>query len=174
MTARGELPLAGKLTIRAGGRKVVLAKHARESERHVVLKALVFALYVPSYPNLAVEQPIGSRYKPDLVAMDPEGNVSFWAECGETSGKKIADLVRSLPGVHLVFAKQVTRVDPYATLLREAVVGPRRTAPVELLNFPPDAADWIAKDGTVHVSSSDITVVNGCGPVSASPEKQQH
>ena len=44
MTARGEPPLAGKLTVRAGGRKLVLAKRAWESERDVLLTARVFAL----------------------------------------------------------------------------------------------------------------------------------
>ena len=98
MTARGELPLAGKLTIRAGGRKLVLVKRAWESERHVLLKALIFALYVPAYPGLAVERAIGHRYKPDLVEMGDDGSPVFWAECGETSRQKLDVLVRTLPG----------------------------------------------------------------------------
>lgn len=159
MTTRGELPLAGKLTIRAGGRKVVLAKHAWESERHIVLKALVFVLYVPRFPDLSIERRIRSRYRPDLVALDPQGNVRFWAECGETSRHKINDLVRSLPDAHLVFAKQVARIDPYAALLRDAIGATPRTAPVELLNFPLSAADWITADGTNAVGFDDVAVV---------------
>ena len=112
MTADGELPLAGKLTVRAGGRKVILVKRARESERHVLLKALVFGLYVDRYPELTVEPRIRHRHRPDVVALGPDGRPSFWAECGETGKQKLEHLVRAFPGAHLVVAKQVPNPAP--------------------------------------------------------------
>ncbi|MDP9362954.1 MAG: hypothetical protein M3Q10_01770, partial [Chloroflexota bacterium] len=159
MTARGEPPLAGKLTVRAGGRKLVLAKRAWESERHVLLKALVFGLYVGTYPDLAVELSIGHRYKPDLVALGPDGRPVFWAECGETGRDKLALLVKVFPATHLVVAKQVATLEPYAAMLRQALVGVRRSGPVELVNVPPDAARFIAADGEIAIGFDDVEVV---------------
>ncbi len=159
MTARGEPPIAGKLTVRAGGRKLVLAKRTWESERHVLLKALVFGLYVARYPDLAVERPIDHRYKPDLVALDADGRPVFWAECRETGRDKLAFLVKSFPATHLVVAKQVPTLAPYAAMLRQALAGVRRTAPVELLNVPPDAARFIGEDGELAIGHADVEVV---------------
>ena len=104
MGATDELVLPRKLTFRAHGRKLVLVKRPWESERHVLLKALVFALYVPSYPDLVVERAIGHRYKPDLVQLDLGGRPAFRAECGETARDKLVLLARAIPATHLVIA----------------------------------------------------------------------
>ena len=159
MTARGEAPLAGKLSVRAGGRKLVLAKRAWESERHVLLKALVFGLYVGDYPDLAVERAIGHRYKPDLVALGPDGQPVFWGECGETGRDKLAQLVKAFPTTHLVVAKQVATLAPYEAMLRQALAGTSRTAPVELINAPPDAARFIAPDGEITVGIAGVEAI---------------
>jgi hypothetical protein len=159
MTARGELPLAGKVTVRAGGRKLVLAKRAWESERHVLLKALVFGLYVERYPDLAVERAIGHRYRPDLVALGGEGGPVFWAECGETGRDKLAHLLRAFPATHLVLAKQAASLAPYAAMVRASLAGTRRAAPVELLNVPPDAARFVRSDGRITIGFEDVVTV---------------
>jgi len=163
MTARGEAPLAGKLTVRAGGRKLVLVKRAWESERHVLLKALVFGLYVGAYPDLAVERPIGHRYTPDLVALGPDGRPDFWAECGETGRDKLASLVKAFPATHLVVAKQVPTLGPYEAMLRQILTGAPRSAPVELVNVPPDAARFIAPDGTIAIAFADVQLIRLSG-----------
>ncbi len=170
MIRRGEPPLAGKLTVRAAGRKLVLAKRARESERHVLLKALVFGLYVGRYPDLAVERPIGHRYTPDLVALAADGRPVFWAECGETGRNKLASLVKSFPATHLVVAKQVPTLAPYESMLQRALAGVRRMAPVELLNVPPDAARFIGEDGEVTIDAADVDVVR-LGAAPGAPEQ---
>ena len=156
MTADGELPLAGKLTVRAGGRKVILVKRARESERHVLLKALVFGLYVDRYPELTVEPRIRHRHRPDVVALGPDGRPSFWAECGETGKQKLEHLVRAFPGTHLVVAKQVANPAPYEAMIRAALDSVRRSAPVDLVEFPPDAARFIADDGEIAIAFDDV------------------
>lgn len=160
MTERDEAPLAGKLTIRAGGRKVVLVKHAWESERHVLLKALVFGRYAERYPGLTVEPRFEHRYRPDLVALDGEGQPRFWAECGETGKHKLEALLRGFPETHLVIAKQVSTLAPYEGLLRAAMVGVRRTAEVELINFSRQAATFIRGDGEVRVPENGVEVVS--------------
>lgn len=159
MTSRGELPLPGKLTVRAGHRKVVLAKRAWESERHVLLKALVFGLYVAGYPELAVERAIGERYKPDLVALEVDGQPLLWAECGETGRQKLEYLIKALPGTHLVVAKQVASIAPHRAVIETAVAKGKRSAPVELLNFPPDASRFLGEDGGITIGFADVTLV---------------
>ena len=147
-----------KLTLSAAGRRIVFVKRAGESERHVLLKALVFARYAPDYPNLAVEVGFGHRYKPDLVSFDTEGRPVFWAECGETGKAKVAHLVQGFRDTHLVFAKQVTHLGPYAAMIEEAWPRNGRSAPVELLNFPPDAAELIGPDGAISGTCDDCEV----------------
>ncbi|CAA9584673.1 MAG: hypothetical protein AVDCRST_MAG19-4771 [uncultured Thermomicrobiales bacterium] len=159
MTARGELPLAGKLTVRAGSRKLVLAKRAWESERHVLLKALVFGLYVGRYPDLAVERRIGHRYTPDLIALGPDDGPVFWGECGETGREKLAHLVRAFPATHLVLAKQVASLVPYEAMVRASLVRARRRAPVELLNLPANATRFIGDDGEITIGVGDVALV---------------
>ena len=145
----GEPVIPRKLTLSAAGRRIVFVKRAGESERHVLLKALVFARYAPEFPNIAVEVGFGHRYKPDLVAFDSEGRPIFWAECGETARAKITSLVRNFRDTHLVFAKQSTPLEPYAAMIEDAWPKKGRSAPVDLLNFPPDAANLIQPDGTI-------------------------
>ena len=65
-----ELELRRKYTLRAHGKQMVFIKKSFESRTHVLTKAFLWALYLPDYPDLAVEVPVGGRYKPDLVQFD--------------------------------------------------------------------------------------------------------
>lgn len=155
MSTRSELALPRKLTVRAHHRKLILVTRAGESVRHILLKALVFGLYVATYPQLAVETAIGKRYKPDLVALDDEGHPTFWAECGEIGREKIVHLVRAYPTTHLVVAKQTSSLNPYLAIARSARSTKQRTAPVEFLNFPRDMHRFLRPDGEIVVSFDD-------------------
>jgi hypothetical protein len=155
----GEPAIPRKLTLSVAGRRIVFVKRAGESERHVLLKALVFARYVPDYPDIAVEVGFGHRYKPDLVSLDADGRPAFWAECGETARAKIGSLVSGFRDTHLVFAKQTTYLAPYAAMVEEAWPRNGRSAPVELLNFPPGAAELIGQDGAISGTCDDCEVV---------------
>ena len=149
MRRPGERPIPGKLTVRVGQRKLVLAKGAGESERHVLLKALLFARYVGEYPDLLVERKVGLRYKPDLVALGPTGSVRFWGEGGVTSRQKVQWLVRHLRDGHLVFARQAGAGDTFAESVAEAIRRDGRHGLIEVLAFGDDAWDVIAADGTI-------------------------
>jgi hypothetical protein len=143
-------PLRRKLTVRAHGRTLVLLKRPGERGEHVVQKALLWVRYLPVYPDLRVEQPLPfpARYKPDLYAADPStGGVVFWGECGVVSAEKLRALLRGHPGCHFAFTKWATRLGPFAAQIDGAIAGVRRRAPVELLSFPPDAADWLERPG---------------------------
>ena len=118
--------LARKWTFRSGQRQVVFVKGKGESTRHVLMKAVLWALYLPTYPELRVEVRIGDRFKPDLVALDDEGRPCFWGEAGAVSARKLASLFRRFRETPFRF-RQVghelgrRRADPaQGTALREA------------------------------------------------------
>lgn len=65
-----ELFLHRKWTMRAHGEQVVFVKRVNQRREHLLMKALLWALYLPSYPGLAVEIPIGDRF------IDNRGHIS--------------------------------------------------------------------------------------------------
>ncbi len=149
MRRPGERPLPGKLTVRVGQRKHVFAKGAGDSERHVLLKALLFARYVGPYPDLLVERNIGQRYKPDLVVLGSYQSVRFWAEGGVTSRDKVRWLVRHVRDGHLVFARQSGDSDTFPDLVAVAVAHETRHGLVEVLSFGEDAWEALGPDGAI-------------------------
>lgn len=169
-----DLHLRRKWTLHAHGRQVVFAKKAQESSEHVLMKALLWALYLPQYPGLLVEVPVGDRYRPDLVALDENGKPRFWAEAGQVGRQKIHTLARRYRGTHFAIAKWDTGLDPFVTLVVEAVRGLQRSAPCDLIAFPPDAAErFIDADGHIHLGHADLDWVRlgqvGAGRVTGSP-----
>ncbi len=157
---RSDLLLRRKLTLRAsapgGPQKVVFVKKHQEGIEHVLMKAFLWALYLPTYPGMSVEVGIGDRYKPDLVELDDRGEPAFWGEAGKVSPGKIASLVRRFPNTHFAMAKWATPLAPFAETIEDAIDGRPRRAPFDLLRFPPDAGRFVADDGTVTVSFDDI------------------
>lgn len=144
-----------KITVRVDGRKHVFAQRTGESDRHILLKALVFARYLPTYPDLSVERSIGNRYKPDLVALGSDGAPVFWAECGEIGAQKLARLVQRFPNTHLAIAKLATDLTPWAAIIERALPA-RRASPIELLGFDQSAWGAIDDRGTVDLSGLSI------------------
>jgi hypothetical protein len=66
------------------GRRARLWKRLGESYEHVLMKALGYAMYSEEYPGFVIEPKVGTRYRPDLVALDARGRFLFWGECGTT------------------------------------------------------------------------------------------
>ncbi|MGD8367093.1 MAG: hypothetical protein PVG78_05595 [Desulfobacterales bacterium] len=152
-----ELLLPRKWTFRAHGRQVVFVKKPVEGEAHVLMKALVWALYLPDYPELAVEVGIGDRYKPDLVQLDENGMPVFWGEAGQVGQRKMKSLVRRFRATHLVFAKWDLDLLPFERILKKESGSIRRKAPVELLSFPKDSGQrFIGADGEIRIAFEDV------------------
>lgn len=84
---------------RIAGERVTLHKKIGESYEHVLMKALAYALFRPQFPKLVIEQRIGLRYKPDLVALNDLGKAEFWGECGQVGLRKISWIAKH-SGVH--------------------------------------------------------------------------
>jgi len=149
----GDLPFA----MRAHGRQVVVVKRLGERFEHVLMKAFLWALYLPTYPDLAVEVPVGDRYQPDVVSLDERGLARFWGEAGEVSKAQIRHLICRYPSTHLAIAKWDVDLAPLISLVSDALATRTRTAPVDLLCFPPDSAErFLDKDEVIHIALSDI------------------
>lgn len=148
-----ELNLRRKWTLRAHGRQVVLVKRPVESARHVWMKAFLWARYLPAYPDLLVEVPVGGRYKPDVMSVDPQGRPRFWGECGHVALAKLRTLLRKHRATHFALARWDQPMHHALELVRHALEDARRTAPVDVLVFPHDAdARFISPGGDVLVS----------------------
>lgn len=152
-----DLALRRKLTFRAHGSSLVLIKRPIESTEHVLQKALLWALYLPLYPALRVEVPLAgsARYKPDLLAVEDTRPV-FWGECGVVSTAKLSELLQRYRATHFCFSKWDTPIQPFITLIERALKGSRRSAPVELICFPGNAARAISDDGTISIGRADV------------------
>jgi hypothetical protein len=121
------------------------------------MKAFLWALYLPAYPDLVVEAPVRDRYKPDVVSLDPDGRVRFWAEAGHVSPDKIRSLIRRYRETHFALAKWDTPLAPFADVVREAFSEFPRPAPFDLLRFPADSAERFIRDrGEIHMTHADL------------------
>ena len=122
-----ELLLRRKWTFRAHGKQVVFVKRSVETVEHVLMKAFLWALYLPEYPNLSVEIRVGDRYKPLVVAMTDspyEGRKPlFWGEAGQAGEEKIRALVKRYRSTHLAVAKWDTALHPFVKLVSAALDG---------------------------------------------------
>lgn len=145
--------LRRKWTFKAHGKQVVFVKHAKEQSQHVVMKALIWALYLPEYPNVSVEIPVGDRYKPDVVALSPEGQPLFWGEAGKVSADKIRSLIRRYRNTHFVITKWNMNLAPLIGLVSKAVTKHTRSAPFDVIRFPADSAEqFIDAQGHIHIA----------------------
>ncbi len=152
-----DLELAGKWRITAHGQSVVLRKKPMEKRSHVIMKGLLWALYLPHYPELKIEVPIGHRYKPDLVALGPDGKPRFWGEAGAVGKRKVENLCKRFRGTHLVFAKWGHRNQHTVDLFQSCMANVKREAPVELLFFPEDSREqFVDAEGLVTLAPEQL------------------
>ena len=157
MSNRPQVP--HKRMYHAHDRKMILVKGLNESSEHVLMKAFLWALYLPDYPTLTVEIRIGDRYKPDVVALDEAGKPLFWGEAGQVSMEKVRALAKRYRSTHFAIAKWHTRLDPVEALVSEALQGIKRTAPFELMSFPADSAErFLDDEGHLQISRADLEI----------------
>jgi len=151
-----ELWLQRKWTFRAHGRQVVFVKKPQESTEHVLLKAFLWALYLPAYPELSVEVAIGDRYKPDVIALAPGGAALFWGEAGHVSPEKLRTLAKRYRSTHFALARWDARLESVLDLVSAALHGVERSAPFDLLCFPADSAGRFIVERTLRVDFDAI------------------
>ncbi|MCA9402684.1 MAG: hypothetical protein KC897_02785 [Candidatus Omnitrophica bacterium] len=152
------LELRKKYSLRVGDHKIVLLKKAYESEFHVLAKALVYALYLPVYPDLTVEKGIEDRYKPDAVALDAGGSVIFWAECGAVKPEKVGKILHKFRRAHFVFVKQPAHVRPFIQILEKIVRSLKHPVRAEVIAFPDDFERFIDAKGYITIGREDCQI----------------
>lgn len=146
-----------KWKLRAHGAHNVFAWGMNERAVHVVMKALIWALHLPDYPDLRVEVRIGDKYKPDVVQLNAQQVPEFWGEAGMVSRAKICSLVRRFPHTHFALGKWDTRLDPFVAMVKDALADARRAAPFDLIRFPADSiARFIDDDGHIAITHADL------------------
>ncbi len=150
--------LRRKLTLRAHDEQIVLVKRKQERIEHVWMKAFLWALYLPEYPDLTVEVSIDDKYKPDVVQTDPmRSRPSFWGEAGHVGPDKIEALLTRYPGTHFAVAKWDLPLDRTQDLIDPALRNASRSAPVDLFRIPPDSADrFIDQKGRISISTDHL------------------
>ena len=123
-----------KYTFRFGKKKIVFNKASHETELHVYAKALVYALYHKRYPTLRVEAKVDERYQPDLNALDYDGAMLFWAECGNVSMNKVEKLFKKYRQSHFVFVQEEhdLRKRRMHADWQEELLGDREVSPVPM------------------------------------------
>jgi hypothetical protein len=153
----GDLFLRRKWTLRAHGKQVVFVKRANERAEHVLMKAFLWAFYLPAYPDLGVEVSVPDRFKPDLVSLDPHGKPRFWGEAGHVSPDKIHSLVRRYRETHFALGKWDTPLDPFIDIVQHTLGEFKRSGPFDLLRFPADSAERLIGDrGEISVTHADL------------------
>ena len=152
-----DLFLRRKWTLRAHGEQIVFVKRANERREHVLMKAFLWALYLPDYSDLAVEVGVNSRYRPDVSAVGPYGTPRFWGEAGHVSPSKINYLVHHYRSTHFALAKWDTVLTPFIEIVRNARADLEGNAPFDVLRFPPESTERFIDDrGHIAVNHSDI------------------
>jgi hypothetical protein len=155
-----DLKLRRKWTFRAHGKQMVFTKKTLESDIHVLMKAFLWALFLPDYPDLSVEIQIGDRFKPDLVQLGDGGIPVFWGEAGRVSLRKTKALVHRFRYTHLVFAKWNMNLVPFRQILKKETGSDRRLAPIDLISFPAESGErFIHRDGTIQINFRDVNRV---------------
>lgn len=142
-----------KWTLRAHNQRNVFFWGPQERSVHTIMKALLWALYLPQYPQMSIEIHIGDRYKPDVVALPETPDVYsvetaplFWGEAGQVGRDKIHALARRYRDTHFAIAKWDTALDPVVGMVRDLLDGVERHAPVDLLIFPTDSVERFIDD----------------------------
>ena len=155
-----ELLLRRKWTFRAHDRQIVLEKKSLEKPEHVLMKAFLWALYLPAYPDLGVEISIGDRYKPDLIALCDEGRPVFWGECGQIKTSKIRSILKRFSGIHLAIARWNTGLSHFQRNLERVLDDLNGDFKIELLNFPGDSPrKFILENMSLKIRREDIEII---------------
>lgn len=140
----------------------------RERSVHTLMKAFIWALYLPYYADLTVEVRIDDpRYKPDVVAIPPPPSAYsaqtaplFWGEAGMVGKQKIETLVRRYPETHFAIAKWTANLRPHAAIIEAALDGAPRAAPFDLIAIPHDSKErFISPRGEINIRLDDLDVV---------------
>jgi len=129
-----------------------------ESYDHVLMKALGYAMNIEEFPSLEVERGVGLRYKPDLIAMAPDGSFDFWGECGLITIRKAIWLAKHSGAKRLTLFKIDHGLGQLTNQLRREIE-PKYREPgrLRIVNFVSDIRDLTASRQIAKVSTDWYT-----------------
>jgi hypothetical protein len=152
-----------KWMLHAHNQHIVVRKGRRERFVHPLMKALIWALYLPDYPTASIEIRIGDKYKPDVVAFAESPTIyqvqpppTFWGEAGQTGRDKIQSIVRRFPDTHFAMSKWDMSLAPYIDIVSDALKNVKRNAPFDIIRFNYGDEDTIDDDGNINISFDDV------------------
>lgn len=153
-----------KWKLYAHDQHIVVVNGTREKFTHPLMKALLWALYMPDYPNISIELRIGDKYKPDVVAFENGAELRgsppvFWGEAGQVGTDKIKSIARRYPDTHFAIAKWNTNLRHYSTLLEGILAGIKRNASFDLMSMPEDTLDCIDDDGRISITFDAVKLI---------------
>jgi hypothetical protein len=154
-----------KFTFRFGKTKIVFSKDSHETEFHVYARALVFALYYKQYPTLKVGAKFDGRFQPDLAAIDYDGTIIFWAECGNVSLNKIEKLFKKYRQAHYVFVKPKNDLATFQRHLDKVAKDIVSLPLVDIVIYPEHFHEWnVSDEGDVYIRKDDVEMISWNDP----------
>lgn len=149
--------------LHAHGQSIVVKYGVRERFVHPLMKAYIWALYLPEYPTSSIEIRIGDKYKPDVIAYADKPAVYevhpqplFWGEAGRTGKGKIQSLVKRFPETHFAMSKWDLRLDSYVELVSNALKDVKRSAPFDIISFSESTKSCVDDDGNITITFDDV------------------
>jgi hypothetical protein len=154
-----------KFTFRFGKTKIVFTKSSHETEFHVYARALVFALYHKKYPTLRVQAQVDERFQPDLSAIDYDGTMIFWAECGTVSLTKIEKLFKKYRKAHYIFVKDQKDLEAFVRNLGRVTKDMASLPLVDIVVYPEHFQEWnVSEEGDVYINKNDVEIISWHDP----------
>jgi hypothetical protein len=118
------------------GKRMRLWQRTGESYEHILMKALGYAMFAPSFPNLEIETRVGLRYKPDLIALSAQNDFTFWGECGQNSIRKTHWILKHTRTEKMVLFKIGASAHQLIRQIREEIPAKYRAGgKLTLINF---------------------------------------
>lgn len=147
------MKIRAELTVNGAERKLLLVAGVNEAPEHLPLKLAAYLLFWDFEPvaGATTKLPALANYEflPDLIALDPTGDVVLWVECGSTTMHKLGKLVSRIPEGRgrIVVVKETPRD---AARLRKEIEAQllEKARRVEIVHFPEGAwKPWLAAVG---------------------------
>jgi uncharacterized protein YaeQ len=116
-------------------REKLVVESRGDLPRHVALKLTAYILWRDQTGGLPlrIEQRVGQRHKPDLVALEElTGAVRLWIDCGQIETERLGRIAAKNPGARIIVLKgSVREATNYAPAARKDLPDPCR-AQVEI------------------------------------------
>lgn len=156
MDPRALLPQR-KWTLYVGDKKKRFRSWHGEQVSHILMKAFMWALYMPQYDEIQVELKLGTEFKPDLVQLDRSREPVFWGEAGYVRLSKLQTVLARYPATHFVLGKWAGCLHSYIDVALQAWPDDPRRSPIDVVIFPEDSAErFITDKGHIQISHDDV------------------